>query len=246
MKKLFLLLCALLITPYIFAQQIGKQLSEEDFKFYVGDTTEQGLVKSIKNLIDKSEIIMDAEIISKECKWIDTEDKFLTFTGGRDIYTILTFKVHNWIKGPITGDVVNFLCWGGTIGDTSITSSSTPTYPLNQRNIYGLLNKEPNTFIEHCGIIPISTNGEGLNATVRVGLQTTNAEFYVKQLQKAVIDFTTYEKYIHQHKMQERNLMIRKQKIKNGTLGKEFQKYMKEKRIPYPKEKRVPYTEGEK
>ena len=154
MKKLLLLffILLLLIPCITFSQQSNNTQgtaskpstvnSNNIKRVFAEDTSEQGMISNFQNMMNNSETGMYAQVISKESKRGDYDKRF----NAKRIYTIITFKVFQWIKGSITGDEVQFYLYGGQIGDEEQDVTPYPRYSLNERAIYFLGNKEPNTY----------------------------------------------------------------------------------------------------
>ncbi len=164
--------------------------------FYMPDTSEQGLIKDFRNKIDNSEIVIDAEVVSMVSKW-DYSKNGLFPDGSRKIYTIITFRVYNWIKGPIKDNEITFYNPGGKIGNNSVYVTHIPYFYINERAIFFFGNKEPNTYVIDNGSIPIFGAENGKHGELFIGSHRLNAETYVKIIKKSVSDSTLYPYYIH-------------------------------------------------
>jgi hypothetical protein len=216
MKKKFIFLVIFLFTTiYVYSQQFlntkqsapklsnGQSINKSPV--YIPDTSEKGLVKDFRDKMDNSATVFDAQVISMESKW-DSSKKFGSSDSIKEIYTIITFKVFNWIKGSIKSDSVNFYLEGGKIGNIKEWISIAPLFHLNERAIFFLKNKKPNTFITNdksVSRIPIWGAENGKQGTLAVGLYKINTDDYVNILKKSIADSSVYPQYIHQLKLSE-------------------------------------------
>jgi len=100
----------------------------ENFNHALFDTSEQTRSKSIQHAITNSEVIVDAQVISMEPKWIVTEK-------GKKIHTTVKFKVLQTIKGTVQNNEVSYDCPGGSFSDDSTKLTVSPRFKLNDRMI---------------------------------------------------------------------------------------------------------------
>ena len=181
---LLLLPCRIFSQQIIDTQAISKKphivnnSSNHKYHIYMPDTSEQALVKQFQDMMNNAETVMDAQVISMESKWGMFYDE--TFPkGNKEIYTVVTFKVHHWIKGTLQSDVVKFNIEGGNIGDTVTTVTHIPRFELNHRAIYFFKNKEQNTYLYYSRQINIWGAFNGRHCQVDVGVENVDAENYV-------------------------------------------------------------------
>ncbi|MDR3625207.1 MAG: hypothetical protein P4L45_00135 [Ignavibacteriaceae bacterium] len=183
---------------------------------YMVDTTEQGMVKNFQDMMNDAETVMYAQVISKESKWGDINPHFSKPT--RKIYTVVTFKVFQLIKGSIKGDEVIFYLPGGKIGDKEAVVSPSPIYSLNERAIYFLGNKDKNTYLIDKGRYEIYGWRNGGHGNIETGAYQLDTEVFTKLLKQSVSDTTAYPRFIHQMKMFEEQHRLAKLKYKDGAM----------------------------
>ena len=124
----------LMLIPLSIYSQQASNTSNRKPHVIRQDTSEEALVKQFRNMMDNSETVMDAQVISMESKWgLDKDAMF--FKGRREIYTVITFKVFHWIKGSLRGHEITFYVWGGKIDDTAMEVSPSPRFRLKERAI---------------------------------------------------------------------------------------------------------------
>jgi hypothetical protein len=151
------------------------------------DKNTQGIVKEYRDMMNNSETIMYAQVISKESKWhIIKNDNFPN--GHREIYTLATFKVFQWIKGSIWGDEVAFYLEGGQIGDTVHYALHSTGCWLGERAVFFLRNTKPNTYLINNGRYEVFDAGNERHGVVNVGGYQMDAEDYVKLIKQSVTD----------------------------------------------------------
>ncbi|HVN48707.1 MAG TPA: hypothetical protein VMU30_07790 [Bacteroidota bacterium] len=123
--KLVLLSILIFIPSIIYSQQ---------------DTVIQNLVNFYHGEMDSSSYVVYAKVISMEGK-IDT-------SGGKNyIYTAITFKILDTIKGIVPGGEFTFNQPGGKVGRRSVHVSSSEIYNLNEKAIYFIKNKNLNDYL---------------------------------------------------------------------------------------------------
>jgi hypothetical protein len=186
-------------------------------RIYMPDTSEQALVKEFRDMMDNSETVMDAQVISMESKWNTSKDEMFP-NGMKSIYTMVKFKVLHWIKGSLASDEIIFNIRGGTIGDTVVTVTQTPIFSLNERGIFFCQNKETNTFLISKGRITIFGSGKGRHGIIEVGVDQVDAEDYIEIVKQAVTDTTAYPKFVHSLKILEEEYRLRSLLWKNGAM----------------------------
>jgi hypothetical protein len=190
-----------------FSQQLGN--SNDKYPVYIPDTSEQGMVKQFNNVMEHSETVIAAQEVSREPKRHVVKDELFP-NGHREIYTEITFKVFQWIKGSIRSDSVIFYQNGGKIGDTEeVVTSYGPRGPVLSRppskyffqkthgSILFLGNKDQNTNMIKWAEMPIYDWADAKHGVVFVGSQKVNLDDYVAILKQSVSDTTIYPKYIH-------------------------------------------------
>ena len=190
------------------------------------DTSEQALVKQFRNMMNKSETVIDAQVISMESKWaMGHYDVFPN--GEKSIYTAIKFKVFHWLKGS-GGNEITFYQEGGKIGDTVVTVTHSAIFSLRQRAIFFFQNKvpnSPNTFLLSTGRIQIFGSEIGApperHGVISVGTYNVDAENYVDIVKQSVTDSTAYPKYIHSLKIAEQESRTNHLKWKNGVMPPE-------------------------
>jgi len=220
MKNFTLLLFTLLmLLPIsIFTQQAKKAPGSPDvpditkYKIpipYQAYTTEDGLVKHFYKWLKESETIIDAQVISRESKWGIFNDDMLP-NGYRQIYTAVTFKVYQWIKGSLRGDTVSFNEIGGKIGDTEtvVQGQRDPSveqvsclHNVNERAIFFFKNKDRNTLFYDIGRYEIHGSRNGRHGWINLAGYIIDAEDYAELVKHSITDTTAYRKFIRQMKM---------------------------------------------
>ena len=184
------------------------------------DTSEEALVKQFRNMMDNSETVMDAQVISMESKW--GLDKDWAFPNGRrEIYTVITFKVFHWIKGSLSGDEIRFYNGGGKIGDTEMVVTPTRIYNLKERAIFFLANKDSNTYLLDRGRMEIFGSENGSRGLIFLGTFKVDPEHYISLVKKSVTDTTAYPKYVHMLKAADEERRIRDLKWKDGVMPRD-------------------------
>jgi len=214
----------LILIPLSTFSQQAVDTNNRKFHLYRPDTSEQALLKSFRDLMNNSETVIDAQVISMESKW--GRFHYEAFPNGiRGMYTTVTFKVFHWIKGSIASDEVTFYYMGGKIGDTVEMVTHSPIFSLKQRAIFFFQNKEPNTYLVSKGRIPIFGSEIGApperHGVISVGTYNVDAENYIDVVKQSVTDTTAYPKYIHRLKMAEEEYRLRSLKWKNGVMPPE-------------------------
>jgi|GEM_PF-5300326 len=202
----FLTWC-ILIPNHMFGQQHVNKSNPRNFSFTT-DTSEAGMVRQFSEVMDGTETIIEAQVISSQPKWVNIKKDFYPYHE-REIWTVKTFKVFQCIKGSITGDSVTFYQRGGKIGnvDAFVTHyynrpmpflSKPPLYyDFNQRSLLFLGNKEPNTELNVLGRVPIFNSENGSNRVVYIGTKKVIAKEYIKILKLSLYDTTAYSKFIY-------------------------------------------------
>jgi len=156
------------------------------------DTSEQGMSKRFQERINKSDIIIDAQVISKESKWDSSK-------GGRGIYTTIKFMVFHTIKGVVENNEITFDQLGGTVGNQSMWIENALPYELNRRHIYFFTKKFAEVGRE---TIFGNTSQYGDDAlVVYLGTYRLSAIDYIKLLKQSVTDTTAFPKFYHDCKM---------------------------------------------
>jgi hypothetical protein len=151
--------------------------------------TPQELTKSYKELLNNSEIIVDAQVVSKESQWTK---------GHEYIHTLIKFKVIQTIKGVVEDNEITFDQPGGRVGDTVTDVSSSKSYSLNERAIYYFKNKNLNTYLVESGRHVIN------HGLVNIGSQRVDADLYKKVLKQSVTDTSILSKFfIWNHTVEE-------------------------------------------
>ena len=113
-------LCILIVFPrIIFAQEI----------------------KNIQELLDKSDIVVDAQVLSKESKWTE---------GKKTIVTMVSLKVLHEIKGKLNKYKFTVEIPGGTIGEETVEVEPSIGFDLQERAILFLKKR---SFTVICGTI---------------------------------------------------------------------------------------------
>jgi|GEM_PF-4226681 len=110
---------------------------------------------------------------------------------------------------------------GGKISKIDQWVSIAPFFQVNERAIYFLKNKEPNTYIideKSLREIPIFGTRNGGHGTVFVESWSIDAQHYVKLLKQSVADTTAYYRFIHEMKMSEEQQRLARLKYKDGLM----------------------------
>jgi hypothetical protein len=171
------------------------------------DTSEQGMNKRFQERINKSDIIIDAQVISKESKWDSSK-------GGRGIYTTIKFKVFHTIKGVVENNEITFDQLGGTVGNQSMWMENALPYDLNRRNIYFFTKKFAEVGRE---IIYGDTIRYGDNVlNVFIGTYRLSAIDYIKMLKQSVTDTSAFPKFYHDCKMADEESRTRSLRLIKG------------------------------
>ncbi|MBN1398099.1 MAG: hypothetical protein JXA06_08740 [Bacteroidetes bacterium] len=145
------------------------------------DTIEQYLSNFWQEEVKNSSIIIEAQVVSKECKWDSSE-------GRKDIYTAIKFKILQTIKGVVGTNEFTFNQLGGQIGKLRIDYSSSKDYALNERAIYFIKNKDLTGYL-HESKVPIQ------NGKVGVEFERIDADFFIKVLKKSITDVTVIPRF---------------------------------------------------
>jgi hypothetical protein len=229
MKKRRLLFLVLLLLPCgAFAQQINSAQApatnqnilnggKSKYHIYMEDTTEHGLITHFRGMMNNSQTVMDAQVISRKSQWGFFKDDLFP-NGRREIYTAITFRVFHWIKGSVRGDEVTFYQAGGKIGDTIETTFPEHVYSLNERAIFFLGNKKPNTYLLDRGRMEIFGAENGRHGELFVGTWTIDPEDYIKVMKQSLTDTTAYAKYMHTLKLSDEAYRLRKLKYGNRLM----------------------------
>lgn len=212
MKSFALLFAAFFVPCCAFAQQVNPVLSAtrqvqsqhgvvRKPDIYWADTSDNALVDGIMTLLNRAQTVFDGQLVANKSHWRYVKNSFFR-NGVRRIYTVYTFQIFHWIKGPTGGNEVSFWQWGGKIGDTLQVVSSAPYYQMNMRGIYFLGNRRPNTKLISLGVVDIFGYGHGSTGSVMIGGGTwrVNPEYYDKVLKESATDTTAYRTFIHRMK----------------------------------------------
>jgi len=211
-----ILLCFTLMPINTFSQQVTKS-NIGNPHIYMPDTSEQGLVNEFRKMINSSETVMDAQVISKDSKWHTVRDEMFP-NGKKEIYTEITLRVLHWIKGSRQDNEVIFYQAGGKIGDTEQVIYPLTIFNPNERAIFFLANRDPNTFLQERGRMRIYGSHNGKHGNLSLGTYQVDPEDYIPILKESATDTTAYPKYIHRLKRAEQERRIRELKWKNGVM----------------------------
>ncbi len=152
------------------------------------DTSELGMNKWFQERMRKSDLIVDAQVVSKESKWDSSK-------GGKGIYTTIKFKVFQTMKGVVENNEFSFDQPGGTVGNQSLLVENARPYNLNSREIFFFTKKFATVDGE---TIFGNTSTYGDNAlVVYVGAHRVSAIDYIKILKQSVTDTMAFPKYYH-------------------------------------------------
>ncbi len=152
------------------------------------DTSRQAMIEHFQKLLNGSNIIVDAQVISKESKWDHSK-------GIRGMYTSIKFKVFQMIKGNVDGNEFIFDQPGGTLEGHTITVTTSLRYDLNERAIYFFENKKLSGYLMeyHRDVIH--------NGKVWVEDEYIDADLYVKVLKKSLKDSLVISKFVNMLKV---------------------------------------------
>lgn len=185
--------------------------SNSEYNLYAPDTSEQGMVASFRKMMDESETILDAQVISKK-SYIDSS------SGRYHIYTAIKFKVFDAIKGDFKGSEFTYNQSGGAINGKSEWFSPQVTYSLNERSIFFFKNKNVDKYLILVGRYQIFGAGNGNHGEIDLGTWQMDPEVYTKVMKQSLTDTTAYPKFIHMLKKgDERSRSIRL-KYPNGIV----------------------------
>jgi hypothetical protein len=170
------------------------------------DTSEQGMNKWFQERMCKSDIIVDAQVISKESKWDSSK-------GGRGIYTTIKFKVFQTIKGAVENNEITFDQLGGMVGNQKRWLSNSMEYNLNRRKIYFFTKKFAEVDRE-----------EIAGGAASVGHFRVSAKDYINTIKRSVTDTTAFQKYYHGFKQGEEDYRTGALKVMKGPWPKAIRK----------------------
>jgi hypothetical protein len=142
-------------------------------------------IKDIQDLLNKSDIVVDAQVVSKESKW--TEDK-------RSMVTTVGMKVLQMVKGKIKSNEIMLKIPGGKIGDITVTvHPSSEGFDIQERAIV-FIKKYPNEHSEVLSKHPI--DGEN----IYISNQRVNVGQYINVLKHSLTDVSALPKFIDEVK----------------------------------------------
>lgn len=172
------------------------------------DTSEEGMNKNFQKLMRKSEIIVDAQVVSKESRYLDSNDtrsaifKPMHTTA---IYTLIKFKVFQTIKGVVENNEITVDQAGGHVGKISQWPSTSIDYRLNDHAIFFFSEENSNTGLYEVSRMPIRPHG-----LVKLGYHRINVNDYIDILKQSVTDTTAFRKYYHEWKIADEEFKVYK------------------------------------
>ncbi|HVN48346.1 MAG TPA: hypothetical protein VMU30_05940 [Bacteroidota bacterium] len=193
-------LCALFLFPCIAVSQ--------------QDTSEEGMTKNFLELIRTSDIIVDAQVISMESRYLDSSDtrsEIFKPMHTTAIYTLVKFKVFQIIKGIVENNEIIIDQPGGKVGRTGQWPSTSPDHRLNDRAIFCFSKQNSNIGLQEYRRIQIR------NGLVRLGQHRVDANEYIGIMKQSITDTTAFRKYYHEFKVADEE--YRERKLKWGDDG---------------------------
>jgi hypothetical protein len=106
------------------------------------DTSAVNPAMKYQELVDDSDLIVNAQVASKESKWTE---------GKKSIVTVVRLKVLNPIKGEFKSNEITLEQPGGIIGETAVEVFPSPcSFELQEKAIL-FVKKHPNEYLEILG-----------------------------------------------------------------------------------------------